>query len=132
MGEDGTVIDENGFPVLQLVHGKFWVNNHAHVLKGKDISTELLFLLLRNTNVKHIITGAVQPKINQGNMNSLKFLIPNENDLNKLQTFVNQLYTKINVANEQNRVLSQIRDLLLPKLMSGKIKVQIDKKTERP
>ena len=30
LGEDGTVITEDGFPMLQYVWGKFWVNNHAH------------------------------------------------------------------------------------------------------
>ena len=39
MGEDGTVITERGTPLLQLVEGKFWVNNHAHILRGKDLSS---------------------------------------------------------------------------------------------
>ena len=34
MGEDGTVINEDNTPVIQYVTGKFWVNNHAHILKG--------------------------------------------------------------------------------------------------
>jgi type I restriction enzyme S subunit len=127
MGEDGTVIDENGFPVLQLVRGKFWVNNHAHILQGKGVSTELLFLLLKNTNVQHIVTGAVQPKINQGNMNTLKFVIPYETCKNRLEKFVNQLYTKIGENEKQSQTLAQIRDLLLPKLMSGKIRIPLEK-----
>ena len=68
MGEDGTVVTEQGTPVLQYIWGKFWVNNHAHVLKGKDsFSDEYIYLLLSKTNVQNIITGAVQPKINQRN-----------------------------------------------------------------
>ena len=35
-GEDGSVADEAGFPILQYVWGRFWVNNHAHVLRGKN------------------------------------------------------------------------------------------------
>jgi type I restriction enzyme S subunit len=127
MGEDGSVIDEKGFPILQLVHGRFWANNHAHVLQGKGISTELLFLLLKNTNVQHIVTGAVQPKINQGNMNTLAFVIPDETCKNRLQKFVNQLYARTSINDEQNQTLSHIRDTLLPKLMSGKIKVPFSK-----
>ena len=34
--EDGTVTDTNGHPIVQLVNGSFWVNNHAHILKGKN------------------------------------------------------------------------------------------------
>lgn len=36
LGEDGTVVDRKGFPILQYVEGKFWVNNHAHILTGKN------------------------------------------------------------------------------------------------
>jgi len=69
LAEDGSVIDEKGFPVLQYVFGQFWVNNHAHVIQGKqDISTEYLYLLFKQTPVSGIITGAVQLKINQGNL----------------------------------------------------------------
>ncbi|EHG24800.1 restriction endonuclease subunit S, partial [Selenomonas noxia] len=46
LGEDGTVIDKNGFPILQYVDGKFWVNNHAHILTGKTgFSVEWLYLM---------------------------------------------------------------------------------------
>ena len=36
LGEDGSVITPEGKPMLQYVWGKFWVNNHAHVLKPKE------------------------------------------------------------------------------------------------
>src|SRR5699024_5205996 len=63
VGEDGTVIDDKGYPIMQYVWGKFWVNNHAHVLQGKgDFSSEYIYLLLKRTNVTNIVTGAVQPK----------------------------------------------------------------------
>jgi type I restriction enzyme S subunit len=127
MGEDGSVVDESGFPILQLVWGRFWVNNHAHVLQGNGISTQLLFLLLKNTNVQHIITGAVQPKINQHNMNTLRFVVPEEASRDRLQKSVNQLYVKMIVNTDQVKNLSQIRELLLPKLMSGKIRVPVPK-----
>ena len=131
MSEDGVyVINENGFPTLQLVRGRFWVNNHAHVLQGNGISTELLFLLVKNTNVQSIVTGAVQPKINQGNMNTLKFTIPDEKCKRVIENFANKIFTKIIRNSEQNQTLSQVRDNLLPKLMSGKIRVPMESNME--
>ena len=66
LGEDGTVVDSNGYPILQYVWGKFWVNNHAHVLAGKrGFNVESLYLLFRQTPVKSAVTGAVQMKISQ-------------------------------------------------------------------
>ena len=44
IGEDGSVVTKDGKPVLQLVTGKFWVNNHTHVVQGKSpISTNFLY-----------------------------------------------------------------------------------------
>lgn len=79
LGEDGTVVDDAGFPVLQYVWGKFWVNNHAHVLTGKlGFNVEGLYMLFKQTPVKSIVTGAVQPKISQANLRSIQVVIPPE------------------------------------------------------
>ena len=77
LGEDGTVVDSKGFPILQYVEGKFWVNNHAHIITGKNgFSVELLYLLFSLTSVQSIVTGAVQPKISQANLNKVPVIIP--------------------------------------------------------
>ena len=76
MGEDGTVINPDGSPVLQRISGKTWVNNHAHVLQNTSIiDFGYLYYALKNTNVTGAVTGAVQPKISQSNMNALKISI---------------------------------------------------------
>ena len=125
LGEDGTVIDLKGYPILQYVYGKFWVNNHAHVIKGKNgFNEESLFILLKNLNVRSIVTGAVQPKINQNNLKSLKIIIPDKNlilDYNKISK---SIFNKIKFNQIENQKLDSIRDTLLPKLMSGEIRVK--------
>ncbi len=123
MGEDGSVIDEKGHPILQYVWEKFWVNNHAHVLKGKKISNELLYVYLKNTNVNHIVTGAVQPKINQNNMYNLKFVLPKQKTQSQLENILKILFKEIKNNYKQISNLMQIRDSLLPKLMSGEIRI---------
>jgi type I restriction enzyme S subunit len=125
LGEDGTVITDDGFPVLQYVWGKFWVNNHAHVLQGKSgISTEFIMLLLRQTNIQHIVTGAVQPKINQNNMNNIAITIPEKALLDEFQQVIKPIYEKFRNNAEETKMLIKTRDSLLPKLMSGKIRIQ--------
>ena len=62
LGEDGTVVDDAGYPILQYVWGQFWVNNHAHILTGRlGYDVESLYMLFKQTPVKSIVTGAVQP-----------------------------------------------------------------------
>lgn len=124
LGEDGSVIDKKGFPILQYVEGKFWVNNHAHIITGKNgFSVEQLYLLFSLTNVQSIVTGAVQPKISQTNLKKLPVIIPSEKDLKKFDVIVQPIFAQIRNLRAENNKLSVIRDSLLTKLMSGEIDV---------
>ena len=56
LGEDGTVVDDAGYPILQYVWGQFWVNNHAHILTGRlGYDVESLYMLFKQTPVKSIV-----------------------------------------------------------------------------
>lgn len=114
MGEDGTVADSSGFPIIQRVNEKFWANNHTHILRAKNgIDNNILELILKNTNVQSIITGAVQPKINQANMNSLKIKIPDNVD--KLQQLIAPIFNKRHLLLIENKNLSDLKQLYLKK-----------------
>ena len=77
MGEDGTVQTEKGFPILQMPAGKFWVNNHTHIFQAKPpFSNYFIYIFLKLTNISGIVTGAVQPKINQEALKRIEFGIP--------------------------------------------------------
>lgn len=124
LGEDGTVMDDKGFPILQYVEGKFWVNNHAHIITGKGgFTVELLYLLFSLTNVKSSVTGAVQPKISQTNLNKVPVLIPNEDEIKSFDSLIQPFFAQIRNLKAENDRLATIRDTLLPKLMSGEIDV---------
>ena len=124
LAEDGTVMDDRGYPILQYVEGKFWVNNHAHILTGKNgYTVELLYLLFKLTNVKSIITGAVQLKISQANLRNLSVVIPTQADLREIDAIIQPLFSEIRNLRAENQRLSAIRDSLLPKLMSGELDI---------
>lgn len=126
MGEDGSVVDDEGHPVIQYVWGKIWVNNHAHVLQGTSgICNEHLYLFLKDVNILPYVTGAVQPKINQANMNSIPFPLPPMELRKKFEEFVSPLFAKIRANDEESRTLASLRDSLLPKLMRGEVRVKI-------
>lgn len=124
LGEDGTVVDSKGFPILQYVEGKFWVNNHAHVITGKNgFSVELLYLLFSVTSVQSIVTGAVQPKISQTNLNKVPVIVPSEDELKTFDATVQSIFAQIRNLRAENDRLAITRDTLLPRLMSGEIDV---------
>ena len=128
--EDGSVMDENGHPFLQYVWGKFWVNNHTHILKGKNgFSTELLYVLCKKMKVAGIVNGAVQLKINQGNLLSKEIILPTDFILDKVDKIIQPLFNKLRINSSQIQSLTKTRDTLLPKLMSGQVRVNNIKQT---
>lgn len=123
-GEDGSVADDAGFPITQYIWGKFWVNNHAHILQGKDgVSTEHLMLSLRQTNIRPYITGAVQAKLSQSNMWRIQFLRPSQVVSEAFAEMLNPLYVRIRHNTDMAQNLSTLRDTLLPRLISGALRL---------
>ncbi len=124
LGEDGTVTTDEGLPILQYVWGKFWVNNHAHIMKGKNgYTVSMLYLALKNTNIKHLVTGAVQPKINQANLKSLQIILPNTELLRSLNDIIDNVFKQYQNIYHQNQTLTKLRDTLLPKLMNNEMRL---------
>ena len=79
VAEDGSVEMADGRPFLQLVDGEFWVNNHAHVLKGAtDFDTRFLYYALSTVAIRPFISGSVQAKLSQHNMNQIPVPFPPE------------------------------------------------------
>ena len=117
LGEDGTVMDDNGYPTMQYVWGKFWVNNHAHIFQGKNgYSTEMVYLILKNTVVRNAVTGAVQLKINQENLRKLPVVVPCDNDLTQLYAMIDKMFLSIRENRTEIEHLSNLKDILLAKM----------------
>ena len=124
LGEDGTVVDSLGFPILQYVYGQFWVNNHAHIITGKEgFSVEELYLFFSLTNIKSIVTGAVQQKVSQQNLKKVPAIIPSKEALCAFDEVIQPIFSQIRNLRAENERLESLRDTLLPKLMSGELDI---------
>ena len=125
ISEDGAnVVDADGYPLVQYVWDKFWVNNHAHIVKGKNgYSEEHIYILVKNTNMRSIVTGAVQPKINQANLKSVNIVIAQAIIIEKFNDLLTSVFNQYRSNAIENEKLKEMRDILLPKLMSGEIRV---------
>jgi len=124
MGEDGSVVTNDDKPVVQYVWNLFWVNNHAHVLRGKNgFTEEQLYLFLKELNIRPFVTGAVQPKINQRNMKSVPMGVPPKAVSEAFGRIVGPLFQKLRADADQTQTLSRLRDTLLPKFLSGEIEL---------
>lgn len=125
IAEDGSVMDVKGNPIVQMIWGKTWVNNHAHVLQGcNGYSNELLYLLLQHIPVVKIMTGSIQKKINQDNLNSYKISQIPDPISQAFYEIVKPMFEKIQSLQDENDELTKLRDWLLPVLMNGQATVE--------
>jgi len=77
IGEDGANLVLRSSPIAFKASGKFWVNNHAHVVQPKDgIPLDYLLHFFAVTDLKLYVTGAAQPKLTQGDLNSIPIPVP--------------------------------------------------------
>ena len=127
IGEDGSVMRENGLAVTQYVYGKFWVNNHAHVLQGAGpVSTEQAYLHFSFEPVAPLVTGAVQPKLSQSRMKCVPFLFAGDDICRAFAEMVQPWFAQLRWRTEETRILAEMRDELLPILVSGRLQVSIE------
>jgi type I restriction enzyme S subunit len=125
IGEDGSVVQDTGLAVTQYVWGKFWVNNHAHVLQGRGhVSTEQLYLYFHFELVAPYVTGAVQPKLSQGRMNIMPFVFAGEAVCRAFGDTVKPWFARLRSSVDETKTLAALRDTLLPKLVSGELRVR--------
>ena len=125
ISEDGAnVIDSFGHPLTQYTYGKFWVNNHAHIVKGTNgYSEALVYAMLGTLNMQSIVTGAAQPKINQANLRNFEAVLPESEEAQVISELLNPMLQQILHHEQENEKLSELRDILLPQLMSGALDV---------
>ena len=77
IGEDGANLLNRSTPIAFIARGKYWVNNHAHVLDGlSEGYLRYLELFINATDLKPFVTGTAQPKMNQAKMNSIPVALP--------------------------------------------------------
>ena len=119
VSEDGIyVVDENGHPLIQHISGKFWANNHAHILKGKSgFNEDSLYLFLANTNMAPIVTGAAQPKINQANLKSFPITIPDSETMLKFNNIIQPFFDQRLTNESEIKKLAALQSLLLTRLV---------------
>jgi len=114
ISEDGENLRSRQTPIAFKVNGKFWVNNHAHILKGSDeLINNFIVYYFRNLNISPYITGAVQPKLNMDNLLSIPIFMPeNRAERVSITRTLLSLDNKIDLLRRQNETLEAIAQTL--------------------
>jgi len=114
VAEDGSVEAESGAPVLQLVHGQFWANNHAHVLRGlTDADTRYLFYALQTVAIRPYVSGSVQMKLSQKNLRRINVPYPADSRVRLAITeFLDAFSHKIELSRRMAETLEEMASAL--------------------
>ena len=113
VAEDGANLMSQNSNVCNIVSGKFWVNNHAHIIRGKDgNSTKYLYYYLNLINYSPFVTGSAQPKLTKDSLNSIPILIHDKTTQKKIAKVLSDLDAKIELNNKINAELESIAKLI--------------------
>ncbi len=109
ISEDGENLKTRNTPICFKAKGKFWVNNHAHILSEKDEGAlTYLQYFFKNLDISPYITGAVQPKLSKGNLEKINIIIPNREERIRLNQVLSSLDDKIENNRQMNATLEQM------------------------
>ncbi|PJI21047.1 restriction endonuclease subunit S [Prevotella intermedia] len=113
IAEDGENLSSRNAPIAQIAKGKYWVNNHAHIVKNND-NSDLYYIcyLLNNSDIAGYITGSAQPKLSQGNLNKIKIALPSLPIQQKIASILSTYDTLIENNYRRIRLLEQMAENL--------------------
>jgi len=130
--KDGANLGRKSMFLENFPFKKCCVNSHVFILRSNSLMKQsyLFFYLDQEFMTKNIInlnTNSAQPGINSTSVKTLKILLPSDKMLNLFNELVFPILKTIFNNAKENKYLSNLRDALLPKLMSGEIRVPINK-----
>ena len=117
LGEDGANIINRSSPLCFIATGKYWVNNHAHVMrphKGQNI--RFLRELLESLDYTRYNTGTAQPKLNQEKCRTIPLSLPIYEEQCHIADFLAALEHKCAQENEELEGILQTKNALMQQL----------------
>lgn len=120
IGEDGANLINRSTPIAFMAYGKYWVNNHAHVLDG--YSEELLLyvcLYINAISLEPYVTGTAQPKMNQAKMNGIVLAIPPLAEQHRIVAKVDELMALCDQLEQQTDASLSAHQTLVETLLNA-------------
>ena len=108
VAEDGENLKSHKQPIAQIAKGKYWVNNHAHILESNGIcDIRYICYLLNTIDISGYVTGSAQPKLNQENLKAIRIKLPSLTTQIKIADLVSKFDDKIELNRKINSNLEE-------------------------
>jgi type I restriction enzyme, S subunit len=106
VAEDGENLRSRKAPIALMAKGRFWVNNHAHILRGnQNANSRFLFYAINSADIAGYITGSTIPKLSQGSLNTITIPCPPIQVQNEIVSILGALDDKIELNRRMNETL---------------------------
>ena len=128
VAEDGANLVLRNLPLAIIARGKFWVNNHAHILKPQRGNLEYLASVMERLNYSPWISGAAQPKLTQDRLMRIAIAVPPKQEQDEIiadtRARTEGLTAGIVRARRQIELLEEYRTRLIADVVTGKLDVR--------
>ena len=126
VSEDGANLLARTYPIAFSVSGKLWVNNHAHVLKFKDIITQrFIEYFFASIKIDRFVSGMAQPKLNQKSLNSIPIPYPSLSEQQQIVSKLDALSEKCKeLENNYQQTINdcdELKKAILAKAFNGEL-----------
>ena len=113
IAEDGENLKSLNQNIATWAKGKFWVNNHAHILGANEkANLKYIYYLLSVMDLRRYVTGSAQPKLNQDNLANIDINLPSKNIQDKIANVLSLLDKKIELNKKINATLEAMAKTL--------------------
>ena len=129
VGEDGANLVSRNTPLAFSAHGKYWVNNHAHILRPKDAFADYWAEVIEHIDVNPIVSGSAQPKLTAEALSNLIIAFPPDTEERaQIDTYIKKRKEKygdlIKKAEQAIQLMQERRTALISAAVTGKIDVR--------
>ena len=128
IGEDGANLRLRNLPIVYLAEGKYWVNNHAHILQPDTcILLKYAAFLLELADLENFLTGTTMPKLTQENLGNIPVVLPSLGEQKQIIDYLDTKTSEIDalIADKERQIelLKEYRKSLISEAVTGKFKV---------
>ena len=109
-----------------ILNEKAWLSDNTLIIQPKDNFFYYVYFLLKNAKLERLNIGSTQPLIKQSDIKNIRISLPNQSLLQNFEIQTNIFFSRIHHNQCQTRILKKLRDTLLPKLMSGEIRTELN------
>ena len=118
IGEDGANLLSRNKNNAFFAEGRYWVNNHAHVLDATDKNLlDFIAIVINSMKLDDYITGSAQPKLSQDNLNKIPIVLPPLAEQQRIIAEIKKWFTLIDQIEQDKADLQTTIELTKSKIL---------------